>query len=129
MEHPSVLPWVLLLKPEPGAGEAKVWRYAVCGTGCTELFGMSYQGKLFGESLPPAAAAQRKAEFDRAIVGGGPQFSHTNLPMPEKDFMKVYRGVFPFSTRDGEIDRILVVLARDDTRLEQPFRGGPPGPH
>lgn len=115
-EHPSILPWVLLLKRETPSDspEASQWRYVVCGTGCSDLFGFSYQGKLFGEGLPPEAVADRKAEFDRAVAGAGPQFSHTQLPIPDRDFLPIFRGVFPFSSEDGEIDRLFVVLAKED---------------
>lgn len=110
--HPGILPWVLLLRREPDG-----WRYTVCGTGCTALFGFSYQGKLFGEGLPPEAAAQRQAEFDRVIAGEGPQFSHTRLPVPGKDFVQVFRGVFPFASGTDEVDRIFVVLAGEEARI------------
>lgn len=70
--HPTILAWVLLLKCENSPEDASwQWRYAVCGTGCITLFGFSYQGKLFGEDLPPAAAAQRRAEFERAGLRRG----------------------------------------------------------
>ena len=119
-QHPAILPWVLLLKRETPAAEdgPPAWRYAVCGTGCTELFGFSYQGKLFGENLPPDAVAQRMVEFDRAVGGQGAQFSHTDLPIPGKDFVAVFRGVFPFATGTAGVDRLFVVLARDDTRAD-----------
>lgn len=123
-EHPAILPWVLLLKREgePGGMVAVQWRYAVCGTGCTNLFGFSYQGKVFGEDLPPQAAADRKAEFDRAIRGGGPQFSHTQLPIPDRDFVPVFRGVFPFATSGEDVDRLFVVLADEAARAERSNR-------
>lgn len=119
-EHPSILPWVLLLKREaaPEGGGAVQWRYAVCGTGCTNLFGFSYQGKVFGEGLPPEAAAERRAEFDRAIAGGGPQFSHTQLPIPEREFVPVFRGVFPFASSGDDVDRLFVILADEAARAE-----------
>lgn len=118
-EHPAILPWVLLLRREPAADEsaAPAWRYTVCGTGCTGLFGFSYQGKLFGEDLPPDAAAERMVEFERAIGGDGAQFSATRLPIPGKDFVKVFRGVFPFAAGPAGVDRLFVVLAREDTRV------------
>lgn len=118
-EHPAILPWVLLLRREAAAdgNEAPSWRYTVCGTGCTALFGFSYQGKLFGEDLPPDAAAERMVEFERAISGQGAQFSAARLPIPGKDFVKILRGVFPFASRPGEVDRLFVVLARDDTSI------------
>lgn len=118
-QHPAILPWVLLLKREQAAAEGAgfAWRYSVCGTGCTGLFGLSYQGKLFGEDLPPDAAKQRMAEFDRASRGEGAQFSSTRLPIPDKDFVKVFRGIFPFAAGTAGVDRLFVVLARQDTRI------------
>jgi len=119
IDHPAILPWVLLLKREspPAAGAPPAWRYAVCGTGCTDLFGFSYQGKVFGENLPPDAAKQRMVEFERAIAGEGAQFSHTELPIPGKHFVSVFRGVFPFATQGEDVDRLFVVLASEDRRI------------
>lgn len=120
VDHPSILPWVLLLKREPaetGSGEMQ-WRYAVCGTGCTELFGFSYQGKLFGAGMPAEAAAKRLAEFQRVGDGEGPLFFDSHLPIPTREFVRVLRGIFPFSTGGGVIDRLFVVVAREDTRAD-----------
>ena len=112
-EHPRLLPWILLLRTENGpsiVGGPRL-RYAVCGTGLTDIFGFSYQGKLFGEDLPPDAAVRRVKEFERVMAGSGPLFSHTELPIPGKDFYEVYRGVFAFTGDSGGVDRICVVLA------------------
>ncbi|WP_340120058.1 hypothetical protein [Pelagibius sp. 7325] len=119
-EHPGILPWVLLLRREPdetGGGSPR-WRYSVCGTGCTELFGFSYQGKLFGEGMPAEAAAERLAEFQRVISGEGPLFFVSHLPIPDREFVRVLRGLFAFSSNDdGDIDRLFVVVAREDTQI------------
>ncbi|MGF1628586.1 MAG: hypothetical protein ACFCUT_03880 [Kiloniellaceae bacterium] len=120
VDHPSILPWVLLLKLEPadaGAGDLQ-WRYAVCGTGCTELFGFSFQGKFFGEGMSSEAAAERLAEFQRVVEGEGPLFFDSHLPIPTREFVRVLRGIFPFSTGEGGIDRLFVVVAKDDTRAD-----------
>lgn len=116
-EHPSVLPWVLLLKcePDPEAPQGRRWRYVVCGTGCTDLFGFSYEGKLFGTAMSEAAALERLAEFDRVVGGAGPLFFDSHLPIPQREFVRVLRGIFPFSTGDGDIDRLFVVVAREET--------------
>jgi hypothetical protein len=115
--HAAVLPWILLLRREDAGEAQESWRYTVCGTGCTELFGFSYQGKIFGENLPPEAVAERLAEFQRAAGGAGPQFSHTRLPIPDRNCLPVFRGVFPFSAQSGVVDRILVVLAKDSQQV------------
>ncbi len=112
-DHPRALPWIMLLKREPGgefAGGPRL-RYAVCGTSLNSLFGFSYQGKLFGEDLPPDAVVRRRVEFDRVMAGSGPLYSHTELPIPDKDFHLVYRGVFAFENGGDEVDRICVVIA------------------
>ena len=123
-DHPRILPWVLLLKREDGpAPDELTLRYAVCGTGCTELFGFSYQGKLFGESLPPDAVARRREEFDRVVSGSGPLFSRAHLPIPDRQAVQVYRGVFPFSSDGNGVDRIMVVIAKAGLELSRPNGG------
>ena len=116
MAHPKILPWVLLLKRECGASDTVRWRYAVCGMGCTELFGLSYQNKIFGDDLPPDAVAKRQAEFDRVCGGSGPLFSETELPVAGKSYVRVFRGVFPFASDGPAVDRLMVIIA--DTRLQ-----------
>ena len=119
VDHAAILPWVLLLKSEvPPQGPGRDWRYAVCGTGCTELFGFSYQGKLFGAGMPAEAAAERLAEFDRVVAGAGSLFFDSHLPIPTREFVRVLRGIFPFSTQEGEVDRLLIIVAREETRAE-----------
>ncbi len=107
VDHAPILPWVLLLQPEgPDA-----LRYTVCGDGCVETFGFSYQGKIFGEDLPPEAVEIRRREFQRAQDGDAPLYSRTNLPIANREFVEIYRGVFPFVGTDGELQRIMVIIA------------------
>ena len=75
------------------------------------------RARFFGEHLPPAAVTEQLAEFKRAAGGAGPQFSHTRLPIPDRSFLPVFRGVFPFSRQSGAVDKILVVLAKDSQRV------------
>jgi len=117
VDHPAILPWVLLLKSEPLASGQR-WRYAVCGTGCTDLFGFSYQGKLFGAGMPAEAAAERLAEFDRVVAGAGPLFFDSHLPIPTREFVRELRGIFPFTSEQGDIDRHFIVVAREETRAD-----------
>lgn len=118
-EHKDVLPWVLLLKRDAAADPAlaRSWCYAICGTGCTELFGQTYQDKVFGENLSTQAVAERQAEIAQMMAGSGPLFSHTPLPCEGREFVRVFRGVFAFTDDNGGIDRLLFVVAREDERL------------
>jgi len=110
IDHRLILPWILLLRPmEDGR-----LKYVVSGTWCDELFGFSYLGKFFGDNLPPDAAKARKDEFDRAVTNREPLYSKVNLPVENKEFIKVIRGVFPFLTDNGDIERIMVVIAPVD---------------
>lgn len=116
LEFPQVLPWVMLLRQDDPADPATL-NYAICGEGCRQTFGFSYQGKTFGEDLPPDAVAERLREFAEIRAGGGPLYSATPLPVPGRDFVEVYRGVFGLSTDGERIDRFLIVLAPLNVRL------------
>ena len=117
-DHPKILPWILLLKREGvAAGREAIWRYSLCGTGCIDLFGSSFQGKVLGEDLPPDLAAQRRAEFDRVSNGAGPSFSRAELPIPGRSLVRIYRGVFPFTDSGPGVERVVVILAEADFEI------------
>lgn len=116
VDHAGALPWVMLLRQEK-PGDAELLRYVVCGDGCRQAFGFSYQGKLFGEDLPADAFARRQAEFAQVRAGLGPLFSTTPLPLSDREFIEVYRGVFGFASEDTTVDRYLVVLAPVNVRV------------
>ena len=92
-------------------------RYELCGDGCSQTFGFSYEGMKFGEGLPPDAVETRMNEFTTARDEQKPLFSKTELPIEGREDVVVYRGVFPFLDDDGEIEGIAVVLAPADKRL------------
>ena len=117
LDYPSVLPWVLLLRQEDPAAPDRL-RYTICGDGCRQTFGFSFQGKVFGEDLPSDAVAQRLAEFKAVRAGRGPIYSFTPLPVSDRDFIDVYRGVFGFTVDGRNVDRFLVVLAPDNVRVQ-----------
>ena len=110
LDFPEVLPWVLLLRQEDPADPRRL-RYTICGDGCRQTFGFSYQGKLFGEDLPESVVAQRKIEFQNIREGRGPLYSVTPLPIANREFIDIYRGVFGFSSDGTSVDRYLLVVA------------------
>jgi hypothetical protein len=116
LDFPEVLPWVLLLRQEDPADPRRL-RYTICGDGCRQTFGFSYQGKLFGEDLPAEAVAQWLREFSAIRHGQGPLYSFTPLPVSDREFIDIYRGVFGFSEDGRRVDRFLVVLAPDNVRV------------
>lgn len=108
-----VVPWMMVLRAEEGGR----LRYELCGDGCSRTFGFSYEGKLFGEGLPADAVETRRREFEIAWADGKPLFSKTELPIPDRADIVVYRGVFPFLTASGENEGIAVVLAPVEQRI------------
>lgn len=118
LDFPHVLPWVLLLRQEE-PGDPERLRYVVCGEGCRQIFGYTYQGKLFGEDLPVEAVARRRREFAAVRDGRGPLFSASPLPLHGREFIDVYRGVFALSSAEGVVDRYLVVLAPQNIRVAE----------
>ena len=64
----------------------------------------------------PEATEIRHREFDTAVAEHTPILSETELPIPGREHVRVYRGVFPFLSHDGALQRIMVVLAPVDVR-------------
>ncbi len=119
----KLLPYVLLLKPN---AEGHLY-YAVSGTRCDDIFGFIYQGKMFGEGLPPDAVADRKAEFSIAIERQAPLYSRNMLPVDGKEYIEVFRGVFPFLSNDNSFDAMMVIIAPvSETHLPKGAASLPP---
>jgi len=108
----AVMPWLLLLEKE-GAN----YVYRVCGSNCERIFGMSYQGKLFGDGLPEEAVKVRLEEFQRVATSGLPLFSSNTLPIPNKETREVFRGVFGFANKEDQCNWMAVVIAPQDEVL------------
>jgi len=109
-EIASILPWLLVLETLR-FHDTLGFRYRLAGTGCTELFGVDYTGKILGENLTPEGAEIRQKEFSRVVETPSPIFSTTKLPIKAKDFITVHRGVFPVSVSGSAVDQIFVVVA------------------
>ncbi|MDO8287733.1 MAG: PAS domain-containing protein [Parvibaculum sp.] len=114
---PAILPWLLLLEVVMIDGKQQ-FRYRLSGTGCRDIFGIDYTGKLLGEGLMPDGAEARKLEFQKVVETGKVIYSSSHLPIAERSFINVYRGVFPVSLNGNHIDQIFVVIAKEDLALE-----------
>lgn len=116
-EIASILPWMLVLETLRFRSSPE-FRYRLAGTGCTELFGVDYTGKMLGDNLTPEGAEIRRAEFARVLDTLRPVFSTTNLPIKTKDFIRVHRGVFPVSLGGERVDQIFVIIAPTTTQCQ-----------
>jgi hypothetical protein len=113
---PSILPWLLLLEAVEIDG-AMQFRYRLTGTGCREIFGIDYTGKVLGEGLTPEGTEIRRREFRRVMESKQPIYSWTELPIAERDFVTVFRGVFPVSRSGERVDQIFIVIAHEGLEL------------
>jgi hypothetical protein len=114
---PSILPWMLLLEAIDTGGDCQ-YRYRLSGTGCREIFGIDYTGKLLGENLTPDGAEARRREFNTIRRTGCPIYSSSDLPIAERSFIRVFRGVFPVSLTGDTVDQIFVIIAKEDLLLD-----------
>lgn len=113
---PAILPWLMILEVVEIEGVTR-FRYRLTGTGCREIFGIDYTGKLLGEALTPEGAEIRRREFLHAIDSQRPIYSWSELPIAERNFLKVYRGVFPVSCGGERVDQIFLVIAAETLEL------------
>ena len=116
----ALLPWILILDVVE-IDEMTQFRYRLTGTGCRELLGVDYTGKLLGEALTREGAEIRRLESLRAVVSGEPIYIWTALPVPGREFLKAYRGVFPVTIGGDKTDQLFVVYAHEALRLEMPL--------
>lgn len=119
MKIPAILPWILLLELVDVEG-VKKYRYRLTGTGCRTIFNMDYTGKFLGDGLTPEGAEARLREFQDVGRLGQPIYSASHLPIAEREFIKVYRGVFPVSLSGTQVDQIFVIIAQEDMVLHLP---------
>ena len=82
------------------------------------LIGMILENKVLDVIESKAKISEGWLEFDRVVAGAGPLFFDSHLPIPTREFVRVLRGIFPFSTQEGEVDRLLIIVAREETRAE-----------
>jgi len=112
---PAVLRWMMVMEVVEIDGKTE-FKYRLMGTGCVELAGMDYTGRILGDRLTPAGTAARKLEFNRVMGTHAPVYTWSELPVPDRTFINVFRGVFPVTASDGKVDQIVLLIARDDMR-------------
>lgn len=103
----TVIPWLMILEEL----SESVFRYRLCGTGCVRLFGIDYTDCELGDHLPSESADTRRKEFSEVWQIEQPVYSHTRVPIPGREFIRIYRGVFPIGTPDRQPNQIFVVIA------------------
>jgi len=108
----KLLPWVQILEEI----EPEVFRHRVVGTAIVQLLGRDNTGKLFGDGITVEAKETRTGEFRTALATGEPVLSSSSLMQEERNFITVFRGVFP--GRAGSTRLIFLPVASVDERLD-----------
>lgn len=114
---PAILRWMLLLEVIEDDG-LRQYRYRLCGTGCRDLFGIDYTGKTLGEDLTAEGVSTRTREFNTVVDSGHAIFTSSNLPIREREFVKVFRGTFPVSLTGEKVDQVFVIIAKENMLLD-----------
>lgn len=116
IDLPRVIPWMLILD-KIGRPEHPDFLYRLAGTGCREIFGIDYTGKLLGDDLPPAAADERREEILGVMESKAPSITRTEIPLAGREFITIIRGVFAVSSSGKSVDRIHIIIAPEDQRV------------
>ena len=114
---PSILPWFILLEAFEEEGQTQ-FRYRLTGTGCRDMIGSDYTGKRLGEGFTPDAAEARVREVQKVLHTGEAVYSSHPMPLAERSFINVFRGIFPVSLNGDVIDQMFIVMAQEDKRLD-----------
>lgn len=109
----KIMPFILILELALD-GDTKNFHYRLCGTRCVDLFGIDYTGKTLGDDLPPDATETYRSEFETVMASKQPVYSTRNLPIEGRDFITVFRGVFPVCSQSQDVDQIFVVFGTHD---------------
>lgn len=115
MKFPTILPWIMVVDCVSDVE----YRYRLCGTGCEQLLGVNLTGETFGSHVDPEWAKSQLSTFESIKAGQGPIFSGGTVPVVDRDHIKVFRGLFPFSSAGDTVDRMVAVLAPDSAKIGQ----------
>jgi len=107
----KLLPWVQILEEI----EPEVFRHRVVGTAIARLLGRDNTGKLFGDGITAKSKQTRMEEFRTAFATGEAVLSTSSLMQEERNFITVFRGVFP--GRADTTRLIFLPVASVDERL------------
>lgn len=107
MEHPSVLPWVMVLDHI----EDESYIYRVCGTACEQILKRNLTGEHFGVNANPDFTRQTREHFAMLRAGAEPIFTEGNIPFRDREFIRFHRACYSFADDIGRLSKIFVVMA------------------
>lgn len=102
---PSLLPWMIILGCEPHPDLGQAFRYKLTGKGVRAMFGETVVGRLMHEVLPEPFRSERQKLLTDVIARGAAYFSLRRVPRPDRAFLSILIGIFPFDAdTDADTD-------------------------
>ena len=105
---PKLMPWVLILEHAVLDGRA-TFKCRFCGTKVRDLLGFNATGRTLEDMQDPDAIEPRMKEYTSVLESGEPSFKVADLPIKGREFMAIFRGVFPASSDGTHADQIVLV--------------------
>lgn len=116
MAVPGVLEWMIVLERRDETLEGHVVR--LMGESVKNLFGANLAGKDLASALSDGDVAQRWQDLNAVAETREPSFYVSKVPLKAREFIKIYRGCFPFCDEKRRIIRLIIVAApTDDSAL------------
>ena len=107
MSMTFVLPWIVVLD----CIQDEDYMFRLCGTGCDRMFNRSLTGTKFSDQVDRKLAKARYDDLSMVKSGSGPLYAKGNLPVPDRDHVKVFRGLYGFTAGADEINRLVLIIA------------------
>ena len=123
IDIPKILRWAVILEkivaenPNDGSIELPKFVIRLCGTGCVQIFGGDYTGVTFGDALKESYKAILYKEMLSAVQDQNPHFSRMHVPLENRDFIQITRGIFPLSSDGLFYDYVISVMTPMDGSL------------
>ena len=101
------------LDSPPGSGGApKKFIYRLSGYEVESLTGRPMKGVIVGELAETTAKSYLAQEIETAYQNGSPVYSLCLLEAPKRPALGYHRAVYLFEEDDGDVARLLQILAR-----------------
>ncbi|MBT5263566.1 MAG: PAS domain-containing protein [Rhodospirillaceae bacterium] len=111
LELVRLMPWLQILEP---AGQSD-FRYRLSGTLVVDMLKADLTGKMLSQIVDREVMDVRRGEIQDVFSTHAPVFSVSELNFPGREFVTVYRGLFPGASDTGDL--VFFITAPVDARV------------
>ncbi|WP_419905579.1 hypothetical protein [Kiloniella sp.] len=111
----KILPWTMVMERNGPSPEGHVIKLE--GQRIVEASGVNTMGKSLAEAFDPEMANAKWEEMEMVAQKRCPSFTLSPVPRAERAFIDIYRGCFPFCDVDGNVNRLVVIVAPVDDKI------------